>query len=560
MNAAPEAERDVILEIDDLHMEGVAKGKAVGIIRGISLSLRRGEVLGLIGESGAGKSTLGLAAMGFFRPGCRITSGRVRFDGTDMLSSNGERQRRLRGAEIAYVAQSAAAAFNPAHRLINQFSEGPVHHGKFAKSDARSRGIELYRQMRIPDPDSFGFRYPHQVSGGQLQRAMTAMAMSCQPKLIVFDEPTTALDVTTQIEVLSAIRDIVARYSTAAIYISHDLAVVAQMADRVIVLRHGRMIEQAETRQMLSAPREEYTKSLWSVREFRSPAKPAPPELEAPVLDIVNVHVRFGQSVAVENASIRFHEGRTVAIVGESGAGKTTVARVASGLLAPASGHVFLAGKPISPLLKGRSPAERRQIQFLHQMADTAMNPTQSVRDIIGRPLDLFLGLSGRKKIERVREYLRLLDLEPDEFIDRYPAALSGGQKQRICLARALAAEPKFIICDEITSALDQLVAENILQLLAKLQQEFSLSYLYITHDLSTVRAIADDVVVMHQGRLVRSGTKEKVLAPPFDDYTQTLLASVPEMNPDWLTTVLSSDQRLEAAGERKGQSWMPTG
>ena len=551
MTTAQETERDEILEIDDLHMEGVTKGKVVGIVQGISLSLRRGEVLGLIGESGAGKSTLGLAAMGFFRRGCRITSGRVRFDGTDMLSGSGERQRRLRGAEIAYVAQSAAAAFNPAHRLINQFAEGPVHHGKSAKTDARSRAIELYRQMRIPDPDNFGFRYPHQVSGGQLQRAMTAMAMSCQPKLIVFDEPTTALDVTTQIEVLSAIRDIVARYDTAAIYISHDLAVVAQMADRVIVLRHGRMVEQAETRQMLSAPREKYTKSLWSVREFRAPAKPSPAPQETPVLDIVKVQVRFGQSVAVDDASIRFHKGRTVAVVGESGAGKTTIARVASGLLAPASGHILLEGKSMSPLLKDRSSAERRQLQFLHQMADTAMNPTQRVRDIIGRPLELFLGLRGRKNLERVREYLHLLGLEPEEFIDRYPAALSGGQKQRVCLARALAAEPKFIICDEITSALDQLVAENILQLLVKLQQEFSLSYLYITHDLSTVRAIADDVVVMHRGRLVRNGTKERVLAPPFDDYTRTLLASVPEMNPDWLTSVLSSDQRPKADGDR---------
>ncbi len=542
---------DSILEINDLHMEGVARDRAVAIISGISLSLNRGEVLGLIGESGAGKSTLGLAAMGFCRRGCRITSGRVRFDGTDMLSSSGERQRRLRGSEIAYVAQSVAAAFNPAHRLINQFAEGPVHHGKSTRTDARSRGIELYRQMRIPNPDNFGFRYPHQVSGGQLQRAMTAMAMSCQPKLIVFDEPTTALDVTTQIEVLSAIRDIVARYNTAAIYISHDLAVVAQMADRVIVLRHGRMVEQAETRRMLSAPQEEYTKSLWSVRKFRSSAKPAAAELETPILDIVSVRVRFGQTVAVDDASIRFHKGRTVAIVGESGAGKTTVARIASGLLEPESGQVLLEGKPVSPLLRGRSAAERRQIQFVHQMADTAMNPTQRVCDIIGRPLEMFLGLSGRKKLERVREYLRLLDLEPDGFIDRYPAALSGGQKQRICLARALAAEPKFIICDEITSALDQLVAENILQLLVRLQQEFSLSYLYITHDLSTVRAIADDVVVMHQGRLVRSGTKERVLAPPFDDYTQTLLDSVPEMNPDWLTTVLSSGQRLETGGDQ---------
>ncbi|MCB1434001.1 MAG: ABC transporter ATP-binding protein, partial [Alphaproteobacteria bacterium] len=259
---------EVLIEIKGLKIEGNADGVWHPIVKGVDLTLKRGEVLGLIGESGAGKSTIGLAAMGFARPGCRIVDGSIVFNGIDLRKASDDRKRDLWGSRIAYVAQSAAAAFNPAHQLIDQTVETAVNHGVMGRSKAEADAVELYRRLQLPNPDTIGDRYPHQVSGGQLQRAMTAMAMSCRPDLIIFDEPTTALDVTTQVEVLAAMRDIVEQFNTAAIYITHDLAVVAQMADRIMVLRHGKEVEEAPTRDMLKEPKEDYTKTLWAVRKL----------------------------------------------------------------------------------------------------------------------------------------------------------------------------------------------------------------------------------------------------------------------------------------------------
>jgi peptide/nickel transport system ATP-binding protein len=281
--------REILVRIRDLHIEGRADEKWIPIVKGVDLDLHRGEVLGLIGESGAGKSTIGLAAMGFTRDGTRIAKGTVEFDGVDLVRASAATRRGLLGRRIAYVAQSAAASFNPAHRLIDQHTEAPVQHGVCSRREAEKDGIELYRKLRLPNPEEIGFRYPHQVSGGQLQRAMTAMAMSCRPDLIIFDEPTTALDVTTQIEVLAAIRDIVAQFDTAAIYITHDLAVVAQMADRIKVLLKGDEVEEADTRTMLTHPRQDYTKSLWAVRSFQRPQKPVAGRGETPVIRVERV-------------------------------------------------------------------------------------------------------------------------------------------------------------------------------------------------------------------------------------------------------------------------------
>jgi len=535
-----------LLRIRDLHIQGHSDEGWMEIVRGIDLDLYRGEVLGLIGESGAGKSTLGLAAMGFTRDGCRISGGSVEFDGEELTTLSVARRRRLRGSRIAYVAQSAAASFNPAHRLIDQYCETPVQHGVKDRASAQAEAVDLYRRLQLPDPEDIGFRYPHQVSGGQLQRAMTAMAMACQPDLIIFDEPTTALDVTTQIEVLAAIRDVVAQFGTAAIYISHDLAVVAQMADRIMVLLNGERVEQADTRTMLDTPREAYTKTLWAVRSFRASAKP-PVEADAvPVIRVSEVSASYGKVPVLEGVSFDIHRGRTVAVVGESGSGKTTVARCITGLLPPRAGVIEFNGEPLPPALKRRSKEQLRQNQMIYQMADTALNPRQRVADIIGRPLEFYLGLRGGARRERVRELLSAIELEPDTFIDRYPGELSGGQKQRIGIARCLAAEPSFIICDEVTSALDQIVAEGVLRLLDRLQKEFSLAYLFITHDLATVRAIADEVVVMQHGRVVEQGSKTGMFRPPHHPYTELLLSSVPEMDPDWLDRVLA--ERIDAA------------
>ncbi len=533
-------DKSVLLTIRDLHIEGRADETWSEIVKGVDLTLRRGEVLGLIGESGAGKSTIGLAAMGFSRDGCRISGGTIDFDGIDLRKAPERQRRGLRGRRIAYVAQSAAASFNPAHKLIDQYSEGPVQHGVMSRAEAERDAIELYRRMRLPDPEEIGFRYPHQVSGGQLQRAMTAMAMACRPDLIIFDEPTTALDVTTQIEVLSAIRDIVDQFDTAAIYITHDLAVVAQMADHIKVLLRGEEVEEADTRTMLSAPREDYTKSLWAVRSYERAAQPAPTGQETPVVSVRDVTAGYGDVVVLNDISFDIHKRRTVAVVGESGSGKSTAARVITGLLPPVSGEVQFNGAALPPDYRRRTQDQLRQAQMIYQMADTALNPKHRIREIVGRPVEFYLGLKGSQLRERIRELLNLIELEPDQFIDRLPSELSGGQKQRIGIARALAAEPQFIICDEVTSALDQLVAEGILKLLDRLQSEFELAYMFITHDLATVKAIADEVVVMKEGRVVEQGPKAEMFQPPHDPYTELLLSSVPEMDPDWLTRLLA--------------------
>nr|MBP9049585.1 ABC transporter ATP-binding protein [Tabrizicola sp.] len=384
-----------------------------------------------------------------------------------------------------------------------------------------------------------------QVSGGQLQRCMTAMALCPKPDLVIFDEPTTALDVTTQIDVLAAIKEAIRDTQVAALYITHDLAVVAQVADDIMVLRHGKMVELGETGQIIHRPTQDYTKALVSVRGLEHTEKsPAPP-----VLQVQNVTARYrGTNFDVlKNVSVDLPAGQTLAVVGESGSGKSTLARAITGLLPPTQGRISFAGRQLSTDLAGRSKDDLREIQMIYQMADTAMNPRQTVGTIIGRPLEFYFGLKGTERDRRVQELLDQIEMGKG-FAARYPAELSGGQKQRVCIARALAAQPKLIICDEVTSALDPLVADGILKLLLALQAEAGVAYLFITHDLATVKAIADKIAVMFKGAVVRYGQKSDVLTPPFDDYTDLLLSSVPEMELGWLEQVIAH-RKMESAG-----------
>jgi peptide/nickel transport system ATP-binding protein len=528
---------EALLEIRGLKIEGNSDGVWHPIVKGVDLTLKRGEVLGLIGESGAGKSTIGLAAMGFARPGCRISAGSIDFDGIDLRAAPEGVKRELWGSRIAYVAQSAAASFNPAHKIIDQTVETAVRHGIMNHDKAEADAIDLYGRLQLPNPGTIGFRYPHQVSGGQLQRAMTAMAMSCRPDLIIFDEPTTALDVTTQVEVLAAMRSIVEQFHTAAIYITHDLAVVAQMADRIMVLRYGLEVEEAPTREMLREPKQDYTKTLWAVRKLGK---------EESLSDDIALRVHAvdatysGVVKVLDNVTVQLPRGRTVAVVGESGSGKSTLARAITGLLPPSKGEIYFNGKPLPRALRDRDKDTLRRIQMIYQSADTSLNPRQTIRDIIGRPLEFYRGVKGADRDRKVAELLDAIELD-ESYIDRLPTELSGGQKQRISIARALAAEPEIIICDEVTSALDQIVQEEILTLLMKLQKDTNVSYLFITHDIATVRAISDEIVVMHQGKVVQQGPKSKVLNPPYPAYTELLLSSVPQMDPDWLTNLLAA-------------------
>jgi peptide/nickel transport system ATP-binding protein len=540
-----------LLKVTGLKIEATAypPGEApqdITIVEGVSFALEKGRVLGLIGESGAGKSTIGLSAMAYGRGGVRITGGEVMVNGRDIRKLGVRDLRRLRGAEVTYVAQSAAAAFNPAKRIMEQVIEATLEHGRATRAEAEARARALFATLGLPEPETFGNRYPHQVSGGQLQRAMTALALCPHPDLVVFDEPTTALDVTTQIDVLAAIKDAIRETGVAALYITHDLAVVAQVSDEIMVLKGGQMVEHGVTDQIINAPREDYTQALVSVRSIAHEEKQPTAD---PVLRVEHITARYRGTAfdVLHDVNVAVHPGQTLAVVGESGSGKSTLARVITGLLPPSDGQISFAGRTLSAALAGRSREDLREVQMIYQMADVAMNPRQTVGTIIGRPLEFYFGLKGEAKRKRVAELLEEIEMGTG-FIDRYPAELSGGQKQRVCIARALAAKPRLIICDEVTSALDPLVADGILKLLLNLQKVENVAYLFITHDLATVRAIADSIAVMYRGRVVRYGPKSEVLAPPFDDYTDLLLSSVPEMKLEWLEDVIAH-RRMESAG-----------
>ena len=531
-----------------LHIKGLCLGSVAGnvIVDNVDLRLNKGEVLGLIGESGAGKSTIGLASMYYARAGVHIAGGEVVLDGVNIRSLDAEGRRDMRGKRIAYIAQSAAAAFNPAHSLMDQVCEAPLLHGLMTRSEAQAWARELFAALDLPDPENFGARYPHQVSGGQLQRAMAAMAMSCRPDVLVLDEPTTALDVTTQIEVLILLKSLIRQYNTAALYITHDLAVVAQVADRIKVLRHGKEVEEGETSQILHHASKDYTARLVAVRGAAASERAiAATVKDTTVLSIDDCHAYYGDFHVVRGVSLDVKLGETVAVVGESGSGKSTLARVITGLLAPRSGNIVFQGQALPKSLGERSKELKRRIQLVYQIPDVAINPRQSLLEIIGRPVQFYFGAGRAEMLARAKELMALVEL-PVEYLERRPGQLSGGQKQRVCIARALAAKPDLIILDEPTSALDPLVAEEILTLLRKLQRELGLSYVLITHDLDVVHRIAHRTAVMLQGQFVAFDKTDNIFDRPEHPYTQKLITAVPEMRVDWLDEVLEK-RRLAA-------------
>ena len=529
----------LVLDIAGLNIKASHQHGAAPLLKDMTLRLRCGEVLGLIGESGAGKSTLGLAALGYQRTGCWRNGGVIRFD--DILLRQGDEKTlsSLRGVRMAYVAQSAAAAFNPVHRLGGQITEAARCHAALSRQEATRRMVSLFRRFDLPFPDSFGQRFPHQASGGQLQRAMIVMAMLCEPHLIVFDEPTTALDVTTQIEVLATIKkNIRAQRSTSALYITHDLAVVAQVADRIMVLKDGMLVEENNTESLLTRPQRQYTKELLSVyqveRKRGRVAKRAGVLLRGEGLD-----AGYGDGARIlEDVRFEVSEHEVLGVVGESGSGKSTLARVVTGLLPSRKGGLWLEGKSLPRRLKRRSKEQLRRVQLVSQIPDTALNPRQKIGEALGRPLSYFFPqrtLAERER--RLGELLSSCELDP-RLVSAFPAELSGGQKQRVCIARALAAEPDIIVCDEITSALDRLIAKGIVNLMLDLQAKLGMAYIFISHDLGLVRAISDDIMVMQGGRVLSYGAASKIEESE-DAYTQKLLRSVPQMRVGWLDEVL---------------------
>jgi peptide/nickel transport system ATP-binding protein len=536
-----------VVAVKALHVSGRDDaGREAEIVSDVSLAIASGEVLALIGESGSGKSTIALALMGYARPGCRITGGSVSINGDEVLTLSAHERARLRGRRVAYVAQSAAAAFNPAKRIITQIIEGARIHGTMAPAEARQRAVELFAALTLPDPERFGERFPHQVSGGQLQRAMLAMALFNEPEVIILDEPTTALDVTTQIEVLLAFRQVVRDRRTTALYVSHDLAVVAQVADRIIVLQKGRMQESGPTERLLEAPGHEYTRSLLDAADpaarIAAGRRAGDDRAGEPLLVVSSVTAGYGTidragrpaATVLHGVDLEIRRGSAVGVIGESGSGKSTLARVIAGLIPAASGSVGLAGRRLAPSALARTLADLRDIQIVFQMADTALNPVHTIGRILGRPASLFDRLSGAALERRVSELLDMVQL-PAAFAKRRPAELSGGQKQRVNLARALAASPKLILCDEVTSSLDTVVGAAILRLLGDLRARLGLSYLFISHDLSTVRAVCDEVVVLYAGRRVESTRADAISRPPVHPYVDLLVSSIPELRTGWL-------------------------
>ena len=544
-----------VLEVDQLKIDARKDdGGTLPIVKGVSFTAERGKVVALIGESGSGKTTIALSALGYTKPGLVFTGGEVRLDGRDVISMPDEEKRKIRGRKVAYLAQSAAATFNPALTIGEQVTESAVLQGQMSQEEADQRAEFLYQTLELPDPDRLGRRYPHQVSGGQLQRLMAAMALCGKPDLLLPDEPTTALDVTTQIEVLKAFKTVIEQEGSAAVYVTHDLSVVAQIADYIVVLYAGKIQEHGTAEQIINQPKHDYTRRLMAA------VRPPPAagqgddssngyERDVPALEVKDITAGYGKQsrrkpslMVLRDVNVSIERGHTVGVIGESGCGKSTLARVMSGLLPAKEGVVLLDGEPLQPDLKNRTREQLQKVQFVFQMADTALNPRQRIYNILGRPLSFYRDMHGNEKRQRISDLLNMVEL-PQELAGRYPEELSGGQKQRVNLARALAATPEVLLCDEIISSLDTIVGANIIELLKRLRSNTGVSFVFISHDLSTVASFADEIIVLYAGRVVEKGRTDLVLSPPYHPYTRLLISSVPELRIGWLEEAMETQE-----------------
>ncbi|PZF08398.1 ABC transporter ATP-binding protein [Curtobacterium sp. MCLR17_034] len=569
-SAATATVPDAIVRVDDLSISYAAGKRRVPVVRGVSFAIEAGRTLGLVGESGSGKSTVARTLLAHLRAGSAIDGGTVRVDGADVFALSPAGRRALRGGTASVVAQNAGQALTPSMRVGEQIREALRAHGE---PDGPERVAELVRLVRLPDPDGIVRRYPHQLSGGQQQRIAIAMAVAARPRVLVLDEPTTALDVVTQAAVLDLVADLGRQLGMAVLLVSHDLGVVSAMADEIAVMRDGEVVEHAATTALFAAPQHEYTRALLAaVPDGRRPGPTSPvPDRRAsgesavpmgrgtghvpddatapgtvgstatgtvppgsparPVVTADDLVIRYGRGLpaAVDGVSFTIAAHETLAVVGESGSGKSTLATALAGLVPAESGTFTYDDGATSGDLRepiaGRAPALRRAVQLVFQNADTSLNPRRTVGAAVARPLRLFSGSSSR---DRVGALLSQVGLGP-EFADRLPAQLSGGQRQRVGIARALAAEPSLVIADEITTALDVQVQAGILALLADLQRERGLACLFISHDLAVVRGVADRVAVMTGGRIVEIGPTERVFTGPNHPYTSTLLAATLE-------------------------------
>ncbi len=532
--------KDIAVEVRDLDivLNTPGHGRRV-IVENISFAVPKGEVLALIGESGSGKTTIALALMGYSRFGADITASCLRIGDMHIDQMSQSALPGVRGRRISYIAQSAASAFNPSRTIMSQVIEPLLVHGLADRKAAEEKAVVLFSALALPSPETIGSRYPHQVSGGQLQRAMAAMALITEPELVILDEPTTALDVTTQVEVLKTIKLALNQSGATAIYVSHDLAVVAQMADRIVVLKDGHLCEEGEVGKILTAPDHDYTRTLLAAvqPQMRPETKEAPDK----VLTVSSVHAGYGRIKAglpsvpvLRDISFAIRRGAALGVIGESGSGKSTLARVIAGLLPATSGEVRLGDTLLAPAMAQRTREQLRRVQIVFQNADTALNPSHSVAEIISRPLEFYFGMRGAEAQALVDDLLDLTRL-PRDIVTRRSGELSGGQKQRVNLARALAANPDVLICDEVTSALDTIVAAAVLDLIDDLRRDLGIATIFISHDISTARAFCDDLMVLYAGRLIELASRDRFADATHHPYTRLLIDSVPELNTDWL-------------------------
>ena len=528
-----------LLEIDNLAVDLPQGADRPHAVSDFNLRLQPGEILCVVGESGSGKSIMAKAVMRLLpEPHVRASAGRILFAGEDLLASSPARMREIRGSRISMIFQEPMTALNPVMTIRDQIEEVIFTHQEMPKEERFQRMVSLLRNVHLPDPERILYSYPHQLSGGQRQRAMIAMALILEPAVLIADEPTTALDVTTQAQILSLIRDLQKEHQTGVLFITHDFGVVAEIADRVAVMQHGRLVEFGEAKQVLNAPQHPYTRSLIAAVPSLTPRDPKPVDPQPAVLEVKNLNKVFrsssglfgGRSVravqAAKEVNLALHRSETLGIVGESGSGKSTVARCLVRLIEPDSGSVQLGDVDLLGKSRRKLRPYRKRIQMVFQDPFGSLNPRRKVAELISEG-PMVHGLPRAEALQRARRLLELVGLDP-RSADRYPHEFSGGQRQRIGIARALALEPEILIADEPVSALDVSVQAQILQLLADIRDRLQLSLLFITHDLRVAAQVCDTVAVMLNGEIVEFGAAREIFLNPKHSYTRQLIDAVP--------------------------------
>jgi peptide/nickel transport system ATP-binding protein len=537
-----------ILSIENLSISIPEGGDRPFAIKDISFDVRPQEILCIIGESGSGKSVTSFATMGLLPRVLKPSSGTIIFEGQNLLELPERKRKALRGNRMAMIFQEPMTALNPCYTVGNQIEEVIKKHRKMRKAERKERVLELLNEVHLPDPARLQNSYPHQLSGGQRQRVMIAMALALDPKLLIADEPTTALDVTTQAQILSLLKQLKTNHDAGIMFITHDFGVVAEIADRVVVMQGGQIVEQGSADDILMRPQHPYTKKLISAVP-RKPDGLARDLSQNPVTLVADKVVKTfqtpgglfteGRTVhAVKSAGFSVRRGETLGIVGESGSGKTTLVRCLIKLIEPDSGHIIINDIDFAALSSKELRAHRKDIQIVFQDPYGSLNPRRTVGDLIVEgPLNF--GVSRADALKKAKELLEIVQLSPD-CLDRYPSQFSGGQRQRICIARALALEPKVLIADEAVSALDVSVQKEVLKLLADIRDEFGLTLVFITHDLRVAAQICDNIIVMKDGEIVERGTAHAVFDSPSHAYTQNLLAAEP--GKDWVIPQFSDE------------------